>query len=385
MCGIFASISRRENPPLSQPLRDCLVNRGPDHIGNVQKIVGQGDHTGLYLTCIATVLSLRGHGITEQPLVGPATDSILCWNGEAWTIDGRSVTGNDGAAVLRALDVAVGHEGILDVFRAVQGPFAFIYYDPRGGRIYFARDRLGRRSLLVHDEDDFLLSSVADPTVTGWKEVEADGVYVVDVKGLGDARPRNITMHTAERHGWLPEGQEEYVSCGDLCHGLVGIVTYHEAKMSNIGIFNTALPVEGCPPLQPGSKSVQALREHLIRSLSLRVLNVPQPPLDPEQTVETRVAILFSGGLDCTVLARLASELLPEDQGIDLINVAFENPRIAARLPADRSPTAIYEVCPDRITGRKSFSELCNVCPRRQWRFISVSYRVCSSGLKRAS
>lgn len=153
--------------------------------------------------------------------------------------------------------------------------------------------------------------------------------------------------------------------------------------MSNIGRFNTALPLEGCPPLKSGSKAVQALREHLIRSMSLRVLGVPQPPLGPEQRADTRIAILFSGGLDCTVLARLASELLPEDQGIDLINVAFENPRIASKLPADRSPTAIYEACPDRITGRKSFSELCDVCPARQWRFISVSYGHLSD-LKRA-
>ena len=154
--------------------------------------------------------------------------------------------------------------------------------------------------------------------------------------------------------------------------------------MSSIALFNIALPLENYPTLQLGSRPVQALQEHLIRSLSLRVLNVPQPPLGPEKRADTRIAILFSGGLDCTVLARLTSELLPEDQGIDLINVAFENPRIAAKLPADRSPTAIYETCPDRITGRKSFNELCDVCPGRQWRFVSVSYDILSSELQRA-
>lgn len=149
------------------------------------------------------------------------------------------------------------------------------------------------------------------------------------------------------------------------------------SQMSNIGRFNTSVPPEDCPPLQEGSESVRELREHLIRSLSLRVLDVPQPPslaLGAGHGTDPRIAILFSGGLDCTVLARLASELLPDEQGIDLINVAFENPRIAARLPAGSSPTAIYEACPDRITGRKSFSELCDVCPNRQWRLLSVSH-----------
>lgn len=374
MCGIYASISRRKDLSVSNALRDNLVSRGPDHIGNVQRTIRSDAEAELHLTCVATVLSLRGHGTTPQPLVSQSTSSVLCWNGEAWSLKGRPIVGNDGASVLAALDAAVGHEAVLDVFRAVEGPFAFIYCDARdGGRVYFGRDRLGRRSLLVHDEDDFVLSSVADPGIAGWREVEADGVYTLNVSSLGDMRSGNIAMRAAKRHGWLPEGHEEYVSRGDLYRGVAGAAAYHGVKVSNIGLFNTALPPEACPPLKSGSRPVQALREHLVRSLSLRVLNVPQPPSHAGQGGDTRIAILFSGGLDCTVLARLASELLPESQGIDLINVAFENPRIAARLPADRSPTAIYEACPDRITGRKSFSELCDVCPGRQWRFISVS------------
>ena len=43
-----------------------------------------------------------------------------------------------------------------------------------------------------------------------------------------------------------------------------------------------------------------------------------------------RVAILFSGGLDCTVLACIMHTILPLSQPIDLLNVAFENPRIVS-------------------------------------------------------
>ena len=212
MCGIYASISRRKDLPPSEALQDHLINRGPDHIGNVQEAISAGGQADLYLTCVATVLSLRGHGVTQQPLVSKATSSILCWNGEAWSINRGSIPGNDGAAVLEALDAAVGQEATLDVLRAIEGPFAFIYYDQRDGRVYFGRDRLGRRSLLVLDEDDFILSSVADPGVPGWVEVEADGLYILDVKSLGDMPPGDISMRMVERHGWLPEGHEEYVS-----------------------------------------------------------------------------------------------------------------------------------------------------------------------------
>ena len=64
--------------------------------------------------------------------------------------------------------------------------------------------------------------------------------------------------------------------------------------------------------------------------------------------------------------------MMPPEQAIDLINVAFENPRIAAqntKLSADE----LYELCPDRMTGRKSFAELLTVCPSRRWRFVTVS------------
>jgi asparagine synthetase B (glutamine-hydrolysing) len=119
--------------------------------------------------------------------------------------------------------------------------------------------------------------------------------------------------------------------------------------------------------------AVQTLRTHLSQALSVRISNLPVPPSgsDPK---EARIAVLFSGGLDCTVLARLAADILPPDQVVDLINVAFENPRVAAQLQATsggQTPN-IYEACPDRITGRLAFRELKSVCPDRLWRFIAV-------------
>ncbi|CAH7666030.1 asparagine synthase-domain-containing protein [Phakopsora pachyrhizi] len=42
---------------------------------------------------------------------------------------------------------------------------------------------------------------------------------------------------------------------------------------------------------------------------------------------ESRVAVLFSGGLDCTTLALLAHSHIPSSESIDLLNVAFENTR----------------------------------------------------------
>jgi hypothetical protein len=74
------------------------------------------------------------------------------------------------------------------------------------------------------------------------------------------------------------------------------------------------------------------------------------------------------------VLARLTHELLGDGCGIDLLNVAFENPRVVTQLKKEArgSPVNPYEACPDRITGRRSFENLQKSCPGRRFRFVTV-------------
>lgn len=117
---------------------------------------------------------------------------------------------------------------------------------------------------------------------------------------------------------------------------------------------------------------MEMLKQQLLESLRLRVLNIPQPP-GLEASGKTRVAVLFSGGLDCTVLARLCHEVLDPEHAVDLLNVAFENPRVVAQLRKESgSLPDFYEACPDRVTGRRSFAELQKVCPGRAFRFVAV-------------
>lgn len=115
------------------------------------------------------------------------------------------------------------------------------------------------------------------------------------------------------------------------------------------------------------------LFQRLQWSLSLRTDAIPLPP--SQLVAPTRVAVLFSGGLDCTVLARMLHDVLPMDQNIDLVNVAFENPRVvqqAAASQLSQPARSAYTICPDRITGLSSYSELLAICPGRTWRFVSI-------------
>lgn len=122
--------------------------------------------------------------------------------------------------------------------------------------------------------------------------------------------------------------------------------------------------------LHEDSPATIMLTQLLQQSINRRVNNIPMLPSrsDDASHHNARVAILFSGGLDCTVLARVIHDSLPLAEGVDLLNVAFENPRV--HKAAHGSP---YELCPDRVTGRASFAELLSICPGRGWRFVAVN------------
>jgi asparagine synthetase B (glutamine-hydrolysing) len=132
------------------------------------------------------------------------------------------------------------------------------------------------------------------------------------------------------------------------------------------------LDVSNDIPTQQG-ETIRQLRASLEKSMRLRVQHIREAiPSSAEFGSEqrARVAILFSGGLDCTILARMCHDILPSIESFDLLNVAFENPRIHSKLEPGASP---YELCPDRITGRSSHAELTATCLDRTWRFVEVN------------
>ncbi|POS77037.1 hypothetical protein DHEL01_v204574 [Diaporthe helianthi] len=364
MCGIHAVISASHPAEITANLRRRLCNRGPDHIATHETQLVDGAAT-THLAFTSSVLALRGDHVAQQPFIDPESGCVFCWNGEAWKIRHHSISGNDGEAIASLLGQAVRRDveereaAILEVLRSIDGPFAFVFFDKPSGKVYYGRDRLGRRSLVLCVGDERVtLSSITDAADPQWSEVEADGIYVLDAAKIDSCHSLEDAHRATTRLGWLDEDDAvDFVS--------------------NIGRFNSDVPKEKIC-LATDSPSVKALRKQLTESLRLRVLDVPLPPGADEPQKTARVAVLFSGGLDCTVIARMCHDLVPLDQPIDLINVAFENPRVAAnaqklRGQEDSGPFDIYEACPDRMTGRKSFAELQEVCAGRAWKFIAVN------------
>lgn len=195
MCGIFFSLSHTGPILPDASTEQLLKHRGPDSKGTLQTEILVDGHR-LCATFVSTVLALRGTSIVEQPLSDSASGSIFAWNGEAWAIAGQPISGNDSQRVFDSLfatckSVATNSrtsslEAVTKLLCEIRGPFAFVFYDALHSYIYYGRDCLGRRSLLRKStpNNELILSSVCESSGNDkWVEVEAEGLYVVDLKG----------------------------------------------------------------------------------------------------------------------------------------------------------------------------------------------------------
>ncbi|KAJ8612611.1 hypothetical protein MRB53_037347 [Persea americana] len=384
MCGILVIISGYHVLLPSEQHLALIKRRGPDYYGN---LLLKGCGSRPYRVWIsASVLSLRGQDVATQPLLHDS-GCKLCWNGELWRYGGVAVAAeSDGpfmlAALVQAAQSGQDHEdAIVAVMNAVEGPCAFVFFDAIHDRLYFGRDPLGRRSLVWSAEGSaedgsqmIILASVADSSHSAWEELDTDHVHILDLT----ARPSRCQDEAAEmtRRG-------------------VRKRAYSTSKI--VPSLNSNLPQDGVAQLCCTSPSVSRLEMLLRDSISLRINSIPRSseleiraagetatesvtacPVDVVVGGKARVAVLFSGGLDCSVLTKLIDAALQPTEAIDLLNAAFYNPRIhgpepAAHADAERINDAIRTVVLTAWTARKSLAELQRLCPGRQFNLVTIN------------
>ncbi|KAK9835136.1 hypothetical protein WJX81_000522 [Elliptochloris bilobata] len=124
---------------------------------------------GSCLSLTASLLQLRGAEPVQPPLQD-AAGNVLLFNGEVF--GGLRVEGgqNDGIALLDVLAAEPPAEisqadHVTAALSALRGPWALVYWQASAHRLWFGRDSVGRRSLLVHYPDttccDLVITSVA--------------------------------------------------------------------------------------------------------------------------------------------------------------------------------------------------------------------------------
>ncbi|KAK9447600.1 asparagine synthase-domain-containing protein [Limtongia smithiae] len=315
MCGIFCSVAA-EDAPESCILRslgvlEALRCRGPDCYGERYVETPSGKTLHMY----STVLSMRDP-LVAQPLQG--SSGILQFNGEIYDLDSdvlltpahAAATTNDTALVLQLFE----RVGVFSTVQLLRGEYAFVYYDLRDNVLWFSRDCVGRRSLLVNrsSSDAIALCSVP-PTDshlrTAWTEVRAGYIYKVSLASA-----------------------ELLIESIPWTHDVSSVPSYPYGHISREVLSSH-------PEVQ-----LQQFEYLLTSAVRRRALAVHQARPSRHQSY----SVLFSGGIDCTIITYLLAKILSKHAvHVDLLNVAFENPRIGGGYST-----------PDRILGRRSFEEL---------------------------
>lgn len=365
MCGIHCSISPNSFHQLSASTTQLISQRGPDGVENYSVSAGSS-HFKLSFT--ASVLALRGSSVVQQPLIDQTSGSCLCWNGEAWKFESGIVEGNDTSAVFSRL-LQASHDSrdpegaVIQALNGIRGPFAFVFYDARAQSLYFGRDCLGRRSLVSSEsQDGLMICSVSDPELSQtWKEVDADGVTIIDFSSC--ISESGAILH--KRH--VPfEFSDRAKLTWSLVRALIKLENvlnycFNRLQRYPYGTLNTSPPQDTVPDLTVSSEPLLQLEALLLDAVSLRVTRI-------QSNTDKSVGVLFSGGLDSTLLAYLCHKCLPSETPIDLLNVAFHNPRIHSSDENDP-----YSLCPDRKTGISSYQTLREMCPGRVIRLVCIN------------
>eukprot|EP01043_Picozoa_sp_COSAG02_P031378 COSAG02_NODE_2045_length_10020_cov_2.699224_4_plen_1005_part_00 len=348
------------DPAFEDELVAALRRRGPDQSAQLPLLAHQDVPAA---TCYGSTLGMRGPA-TAQPLRG-ADDCLLLWNGE---IFGGSVhvgpDQNDTAALMAALVQRGSADGVVACLAGIAGPWACIFWQPATRSVWFGHDRIGRRSLLFgySTEGGVAISSVAPaPTQGGaqnwrWQELPPSGLYQLQLTGIGNSLGR------LRHHAWPTESRA--LRRADVLPG---------GEASGSSDENSAIETES-PEI---AASADQLLDALDRAVRRRVEIAPPPtPLSNAdgELSGARVAVLFSGGVDCMVIAALAHRHRPPDEPIDLLNVAFGS---AAQPSTDAesgsTDTADRHCTPDRKSAIAGLLELRKIAPTRRWQLICVN------------
>ncbi|KAK9788308.1 hypothetical protein WJX73_010668 [Symbiochloris irregularis] len=308
---LIASLDARYSGHLLPGVQEKLQARGPTAIGWRQvglPFVAQD----LFAASLLQVRGAEPISSSSLPLADKA-GSVLLFNGELFGGLNVAAGCNDGQALLHEL---CHSDDPAHMLSRLLGPWALVYWHAASRRLWFGRDALGRRSLLIQRPSEqrrqLTLSSFAlctDPQA-GWQELKP-GVY-----SIAYARASNL----------LDPGAD---SClGDAASAAAAEQVFRALEHA------VRTMCEQIDPLHWG--------RHMSDPADVTALAAP-------------VLILFSGGVDSTLLAALAHRVLPGHLPIDLACVCFDGGQ-----------------SPDRLAALDAVQELSAYAPSRLWRLVEV-------------
>ncbi|XP_050715999.1 asparagine synthetase domain-containing protein 1-like isoform X1 [Eriocheir sinensis] len=396
MCGIcficdFENCAQELDGQKELLSHSLLCNRGPD--AHSRELVSINEKiSALFEGC---VLWLQGPEPTPQPLLDPL-GNVLLWNGDI--LAGHQVSGDKSDTQYVSERLASGEqESILSFLEDIKGPWALVYFHRPSLRLYFGRDVFGRHSLLWQlpsPQHPRLMVTSVWQQCDELQEVPAYGLFIVDFS--------MITVDEGFRMNLVLWSHIKEESLSSL-HKAVEVVKDVRLGSHFMQPLNMTLPspaiieqLKSLPPtLEQGNletfsallgNNIGNFLKVLTQAVQRRVDKCPpccqNCTASPSHCHHPRIAVLFSGGLDSAVLALLLDACLPQEESIDLLNVAFSqkvcvNVKVGSKHKAKKQvdnvapPSVSFEV-PDRISGRECWQQLQQLRPHRNWNFVEI-------------
>lgn len=314
------------------------------------------------------MLWLQGSDIVKQPLQDE--NSLFIYNGDVF---GGELSDQSciemGDTVLFWGKLKDNHD-ISRTLSNIQGPYAFIYLDKLKNKLYFGRDIYGRRSLLIGiNKTGVILTSVAKRnTDFNFIELPSIGTFSID-----------LNTENWKIFPWRVKNRNFYSKLQELEGFLTKTIYLNEvqsipSKMFTFPNDNELLLIDEIIKQKPDEifkfllsnslwfNKIVELNNILEIAVKKRISTQPKfcsNCFKQSDCEHCQTGVLFSGGVDCSLLALLADKFTDPKRPIDLINVAFE------RVEEYKTP--------DRITGLQTLQELKKLCPTRRWNFVEVN------------
>ncbi|KAB0797954.1 hypothetical protein PPYR_08947 [Photinus pyralis] len=372
MCGIFCMFEAN-----SHDADNCLctynciqptVNRrGPDYHSSVT--LDFENHSFVFG---ASVLWLQGKEMTKQPVENE--QSVFIFNGDIF--GGTSIPSDvrknfgDTIPLLHLLEKS---EDVIDDLMNLQGPYSFVYLNKKRSKLYFGRDPYGRRSLLIGMKDSaILLTSVATRMLDiKCVELPAVGIFTYSLE-TGEVE----LLPWPFRHSNFKEKVSELETILNKT-----IKLQQNLELAHHTFINPTDNYLQYPLLSPDCifsnllndarffQNVQQLEVLLEKAIEKRIATQPafchKCIKSRNPCIHSTTGVLFSGGVDCAILALLADKYCSKHCSIDLLNVSFSGN------------------APDRQTGLQTLDELKQIRPERKWNFVEINVKESELNLER--
>ena len=309
MCGIVGIASKEldSSKDFSLVLRSSLEkleHRGPDNFGiyqDEQVILG---HARLSIID----LSSSGH----QPMSTEDERYIICYNGEVYNFgDLRQQYGlnnlfskTDTEVVLKAF-AKVG----VEVFRKLNGMFAFAIYDKEENKIWLVRDRLGIKPLYYTYNGDQLK-------------------FASEIEALLEFSDERVQCNREGLHEWLYYG----TTLGERTL-LKDVKKLEPGNYLELSLESLRLTIRS---YWSPKEYVNVKKERLSKkSLIVGVKEKLEQAVKRQLVSDVPVGVFLSGGIDSSAITAFASKY--SENKIDTFSVGFDFDKGVNELPKARS------------------------------------------------